>query len=125
MKENSFRFRESFGRAILSMNDKQAGQLIKGLCGYVFEGRKLQSNDCAIKSSFTLIKTALDTDEQNKQNARLYRIMNAEKSKKKESILVIADIKNQDCPMEKALQNILSDLTESQPKDGGTGIAKT
>lgn len=105
MKENSFRFRESFGKAINSMTDKQAGQLIKGLSGYAFEGRKLQTNDATIKSSFALMKSALDTDEQNKQNARLYRIMNAEKNKNKESVLIIADIKEQSCPIEKTLQD--------------------
>jgi hypothetical protein len=67
------------------MTDKQAGQLIKGLSGYAFEGKKLQSNDNAIKSSFTLIKTALDADEQNRQNGRGRAYKRGEKQKQRES----------------------------------------
>lgn len=98
------------------MNDKQAGQLIKGLSLYVFEGRKLQSNDTVIKSSFTLIKTALDAEERDRQNGRIGGIISAEKGKRKDSVIVIADIK-QSCPMEKILQDAISDLTANPPKN--------
>jgi hypothetical protein len=105
------------------MSDEQAGQLIKSLSLYVFEGRKLQSNDCAIKSSFTLIKTALDAEERDRQNGRIGGIISAEKGKRKDSVIVIADIK-QSCPMEKILQETLFDLTETQQKNEGKSVAK-
>ena len=123
MKENSFKFRESFGKAVLSMNDKQAGQLIKGLSLYVFEGRKLQSNDCAIKSSFTLIKTALDAEERDRQNGRIGGIISAEKGKRKDSVIVIADIK-QSCPMEKLLQDALCETAGKPFKSDGKSTAE-
>lgn len=117
MKENSFRFRENFAKAIMPMTDKQAGQLIKGLCVYAFNGKLPESKDRAVKSSFMLIKDALETDERNKENGRKGGLISAEKSKNKERVIVITDIKEQSCPIEKALQEILSDLTEKPKND--------
>jgi len=59
VKEKSFRFRESFSRAIRPMTDKQAGQLIKGLCDYAFEDKAFESSDGMLKSTFALVSDAI------------------------------------------------------------------
>ena len=55
MKENGFKFKESYANSIKAMNDKQAGKFIKFLCDYVFLGRLPETNDATIKSTFNLI----------------------------------------------------------------------
>jgi hypothetical protein len=101
-----------------------AGQLIKGLSGYVFEGGKLQSNDNTIKSSFSLIKTALDAEECDRRNGRIGGLKVAEKSKKRGGILVITETKEQSCPTLKILQDMLSDTAENLTKSEDKSIAK-
>ena len=49
MKENGFKFKESYANSIKAMNDKQAGKFIKFLCDYVFLGRLPETNDATIK----------------------------------------------------------------------------
>jgi len=66
LKEKNFKFRESYGAAIKAMDDRTAGQFIKQLCDYVFEGKAPTCHNSTLRSTFTLVKTALDTDERDK-----------------------------------------------------------
>jgi hypothetical protein len=100
------------------MTDKQAGRLIKGLCVYAFNGKLSESKDRAVRSSFTLIKNSLDLDERNRENGKKGGAISAEKSKKNGGVLVIADIKERSCPIEKLLRDALSEPTESPENDG-------
>lgn len=81
MKEKSFRFRESFSNALSTMDNSQAGELIKRMCHYIFEGEVLQSNDVTVKSSFSLIKTSLDQEIRDIENGRKGGIVTSEKNK--------------------------------------------
>lgn len=38
MANRNFKLREQDYKAMLDMTEKQAGQFIKGLCGYAFDG---------------------------------------------------------------------------------------
>lgn len=70
MKEKTFKFRESYGKCIKAMDDKTAGRFAKCLCDYAFEGKLPDSNDMALKSSFTLVKTLLDNEKLDRENGR-------------------------------------------------------
>ena len=65
MNEKSFNFRESFYTAISSLNERQAGRLVKGICEYAYNGKEFTSKDATLNSTFTLIKTAIDEDKQS------------------------------------------------------------
>lgn len=109
MKEKSFRFRESFGRAIKAMDDKQAGRFIKGLCDNVFANKYFDSNDVALKSTYILVKTALEADERDRENGRKGGIMSAEKRKTEGiGIRVVAQVREQNCPVGDFLKTVLS-----------------
>ena len=91
MKEKSFRFRESFGKAIKAMNDKQAGKLLKGLCDYVFEGKSFDNGDITLKSSFALIKMTIDEERRDRENGSRGGKISAEMRKRSaQGILVVS-----------------------------------
>ena len=70
MSERSFRFRESYGKAVKEMDDKRAGKFIKSLCAYAFEGKTLEDNDTLLKSNFHLIKMVMDAEARDRENGR-------------------------------------------------------
>lgn len=109
MKEKSFRFRESFGKAVRTMTDKQAGRFIKGLCDNVFDNKYFTTNDKALKSAFILVKTALEADERDRENGRKGGILSAEKRKSEGfGISLVANVGERICPMEEMLKSALS-----------------
>ncbi len=119
MKEKSFRFRESFGRAVGTMTDKQAGRFIKGLCGNVFDNRYFTTNDKALKSAFILVKTALEADERDRENGRKGGLLSAEKRKEQGyGIRVVAQVGERNCPMEEILKSVLSDDEQAAADKG-------
>lgn len=108
MKEKSFRFRESFGRAVRTMTDKQAGKFIKGLCDNVFDNKYFTTKDKSLKSAYIFVKTALESDERDRENGRKGGILSAEKRKSGTlGISVLANIGERNCPMEEILKNVL------------------
>lgn len=120
MKEKSFRFRESFGRAIKAMDDKQAGRFIKGLCDNVFAGKYFESNDAALKSTYILVKSALEAEVRDRENGRKGGIMSAEKRKTEGiGIRVIARVKEPDYPVEDILKGILAAEEAADNTDKG------
>lgn len=108
MKEKSFRFRESFGRAVRTMTDKQAGRFIKGLCDNVFDNKYFTTKDKSLKSAYIFVKTALESDERDRENGRKGGILSAEKRKSGTlGISVLANVGERSCPMEEILKNVL------------------
>lgn len=118
MKEKSFRFRESFGRAVRTMTDKQAGKFIKGLCDNIFDNKYFTSNDATLKSAYIFVKTALEGEERDRENGRKGGIASAEKRKMGEfGIHVIAQVKEQGCPMEEILKSVISGGKDAPESD--------
>lgn len=109
MKEKSFRFRESFGTAINAMDDRQAGKFIKGLCRYIFEKRSFEPKDAALKSTFSLVKMALDQEEFYRTYGKQGGKISAEMRKQERSkIMLFARLEREGNPMEELLKTILS-----------------
>jgi len=116
LKENSFKFRESFGRAFLSMPDKQAGKLIKALCIYAFRGKPVECKDSTVQSSFILIKTAMDADEKDRENGRKGGLISAEQIKRTQpSSDVLTDLNKQRIIYESAAELFSVLLGEEKP----------
>ncbi|MCH5165090.1 MAG: hypothetical protein J1G01_01655 [Clostridiales bacterium] len=81
MKEQNFKFKKSFGKLVEQMNDKQAGEFIKAVCGYVFLQKPMESKDEFLKGVYVYVKDALDTEVRDRENGRLGGILVAEKYK--------------------------------------------
>lgn len=81
MKEQNFKFRKSFGKLIEQMTDKQAGEFIKAVSGYVFGGKPMESKDEYLKGVFVYVKNALDTEIRDRENGKLGGAIVAEKYK--------------------------------------------
>lgn len=81
MKEKSFKFKKSFGVLVEKMTDKQAGEFIKAVSGYVFNGKPMESKDGYLKGVFLYVQSVLDTAEQNRANGKIGGAIVAEKYK--------------------------------------------
>ncbi len=66
------------------MNNSQAGEFIKALSAYVFDGRQYDGSDTAVKSAFTLAKVTLDNEKASQEFGKLGGKKSAEISKEKE-----------------------------------------
>lgn len=60
--EKEFKFKESFGDAIRVMDDETAGQFVKSLCDFAFNGNNYEGNDPTVKGCFALAKAALSEE---------------------------------------------------------------
>lgn len=81
MKEKNFKFRKSFGKLVEKMTDKQAGEFIKAVCGYVFVGKPMESKDEYLKGVFVYVQDALDTETRDRENGKIGGAIVAEKYK--------------------------------------------
>ena len=66
----NFKLREQDYKAMQGMTEKEAGQFIKGLCGYAFDGVPLETKDAKIASAYAYAKVALDVSAQNRENGK-------------------------------------------------------
>lgn len=70
MKGNSFKFKSNFYTVMRDMTDKQAGEFIKGVCGYVFDGKPLATKDEYLKGVYLYVKRELDVSAMNAINGK-------------------------------------------------------
>ena len=75
----NFKIREQDYKALQGMNEKQAGQFIKGLCGYAFEGKPFETKDAKLASAYAYARVALDISAQNRENGRKGGVIMAER----------------------------------------------
>ncbi len=100
MKEKNFRFKESFYKVISSLNEKQVGRLVKGICEYAYNGKEFTSKDATLNSTFTLIKTAIDEDKQSEERRGLGGEVTIYKHNADDSsVLIKADAGEQKCSL--------------------------
>lgn len=71
MKEQNFKFRKTFAKLAEQMTDKQAGEFIKAVSGYVFLGKPMESKDEFLKGVFVYVKNALDAERRDRENGKL------------------------------------------------------
>ncbi len=70
MKGNNFKFKRNFYTVMRDMTDKQAGEFIKGVCGYVFDGKPLNTKDEYLKGVYIYVKRELDVSAMNAVNGK-------------------------------------------------------
>ncbi len=90
MKEQNFKFRKSFAKLMEQMTDKQAGEFIKAMSGYVFFGKPMESKDEFVKGVFIYVKDVLDTEARDRENGKLG-------ARKKNELRIKAERNQSDC----------------------------
>lgn len=113
MKEKNFKFRASFGKLVENMTDKQAGEFIKAVSGYVFNKKPLETKDEYLKGVYLYVQNILETEAQNREHGKIGGAIVAEKYK---------DVRKQIFTKEQTVSesNYLSQLiivTESEQDD--------
>lgn len=63
-------FKEQYYKIIKELTDKQAGEFIKGICAYVYEGKPFITKDEYLKGLFMYVKRELDVSEMNSINGK-------------------------------------------------------
>lgn len=65
-----FKFKREYYDLIKELTDKQAGEFVKGVCAYVYEGKPFITKDEYLKGLFVYVKRELDVSEMNRVNGK-------------------------------------------------------
>lgn len=71
MRNKFFKFNENYAKVIKHLDDKQAGQYVKAISDYAFEGKTYGGKDTAVKTAFTLTKQMIDDEKFYREKGRL------------------------------------------------------
>lgn len=74
---------------IKELTDKQAGEFVKGVCAYTFEGKPFITKDEYLKGLFMYAKRMLDISEMNRINGKKGADKLAEIKRKERAVGVI------------------------------------
>ena len=109
----NFKLREQDYKAIQGMTEKEAGQFIKGLCGYAFDGVPMETKDAKIASAYAYAKVALDISAQNRENGRKGGLIMAERIRgQRKPVPKFAPATGDDDAMEILLKGIVLSVAE-------------
>ena len=121
----NFKLREQDYKAIQGMTEKEAGQFIKGLCGYAFDGVPMETKDAKIASAYAYAKVALDISAQNRENGKKGGLIMAERIRGKHTSLPkqMPETGNDDA-MEILLKGIVMSVAEEAERATKNKAAK-
>ena len=71
MKNKFFKFNENYAKVIKHLDNKQAGQYVKAISDYAFEGKTYAGKDAAVKTAFTFTKQQIDEDKFYREKGKL------------------------------------------------------
>lgn len=71
MKKKIFKFKSEYAKLVEDMTEKQAGEFIKAVSGYVFFGKPMESKDNYLKGVYIYIQNELETEARNSANGKL------------------------------------------------------
>ena len=121
----NFKIREQDYKAMQGMSERQAGQFIKGLCGYAFDGVPLETKDAKIASAYAYAKVALDISAQNRENGKKGGLIMAERIRgKKETAPKFSPAGGDDDAMEILLKGIVLSVAEEAERAAKDKAAK-
>lgn len=70
MKELKLKIKKEYYNIFKELTDKQAGELIKGMCAYMYDGKPFFTKDAYLKGAFMSIKRDIDEAKQNSVNGK-------------------------------------------------------
>ena len=122
----NFKFKRSFYNVMSDMTDKQAGEFIKGICEYAFNGKPFHTNDKYLQGVYLYIKRELDVSAMNSANGRKGGLAAMEKNKSAapESVHVIAGEIIAENPLA-GMINFLKRGNEKPTETGGKVLHET
>ncbi len=121
----NFKIREQDYRAMQGMTEKKAGQFIKGLCGYAFDGLPMETKDAKIASAYAYAKVALDISAQNRENGKKGGLIMAERIRgKKETAPQFSLAGGDDDAMEILLKGVVLSVAEEAERATKNKAAK-
>ena len=62
--------KKHYDEILKELTDKQAGEFVKGVCAYAFEGKPFITKDQYLKGLFMYAKRALDVSQMNSVNGK-------------------------------------------------------
>ena len=71
MRNKFFKFNENYAKVIKHLDDKQAGQYVKAISDYAFEGKTYAGKDTAVKTAFVFTKQQIDEDKFYREKGKL------------------------------------------------------
>lgn len=71
MRNKFFKFSENYANVIRHLDDKQAGQYVKAISDYAFEGKTYAGKDAAVKTAFVFTKQQIDEDKFYREKGKL------------------------------------------------------
>ena len=111
----NFKIREQDYKAMQGMSERQAGQFIKGLCGYAFDGVPLETKDAKIASTYAYAKVALDVSAQNRENGKKGGLIMAERMRGMKQMPKRMPVSGN--PMDMLLKGIVLSVADETKKD--------
>ena len=120
----NFKIREQDYKAIQGMSERQAGQFIKGLCGYAFDGVPPETKDAKIASAYAYAKVALDVSAQNRENGKKGGLIMAERIRGKKPVPKFSPAAGDDDAMEILLKGIVLSVAEEAERAAKDKAAK-
>lgn len=120
----NFKLREQDYKAIQGMTEKEAGQFIKGLCGYAFDGVPMETKDAKIASAYAYAKVALDISAQNRENGRKGGLLMAERMRNTKQMPKQMPATGNDDAMEILLKGIVLSVAEEAERAAKNKAAK-
>ena len=94
MRNKFFKFNENYAKVIKHLDDKQAGQYVKAISDYAFEGKTYAGKDAAVKTAFTFTKQQIDEDKFYREKGKLGGQKIAERKRETEEGNPIYGLKN-------------------------------
>ena len=82
MNRVTLKIKKEYNNIFKELNDRQVGELVKGLCAYAFEDKPFFTKDAYLKGLYLYIKRDLDIAKQNSLNAKRGAEIRAEKRRK-------------------------------------------
>lgn len=83
------KFKREYYDLIKGLTDKQAGEFIKSVCAYVYEGKPFITKDEYLKGLFLYVKRELDVSEMNSINGKKGADVHAKKKRGFQTIELI------------------------------------
>ena len=79
MKELKLKIKREYYKIFKELNDRQAGELVKGMCAYMYDNKPFFTKDTYLKGVFMTVKRDIDEAKQNSVNGKKSAEVVAEK----------------------------------------------
>ena len=82
MKELKLKIKREYYNIFKELTDRQAGELVKGMCAYMYDNKPFFTKDAYLKGVFMTVKRDIDEAKQNSVNGKKSAVVCAERRRK-------------------------------------------